>query len=494
MYVRALSIIFHPSLNPEKRDRRSVVTIKRRIRLLHTADLHLGSPLKSIGQTSGRLGELLLDATFTVMKRICDLAIMEQVDFMVISGDLYDREARSIKAGYFLREQFQRLADYQIPVFIIAGNHDPLSEDSGFIVFPQNVYVFGCDETEYRDVLDTEGEVIARVIGRSYKSRFATENIIETYGALGVVDDEVWNIALLHTALEPDKSHYLPCTARELANVKGIDYWALGHTHSVQVVHKDPLIVYPGIPQGRAPDEAGRGGCLIVDLIPGEEGRVEFVPVSPVVWRIEEVGIDSNPVEPPENIDDVVALLKSRAEELLAESSILNERLLLTGGDDLPRARRASVNRIAGYIVRWILSGRGEVHRQFTAQEEETVETLLAALRPMYGTAQVGETPFIWSETVKLRTGLPLPELDDLQTGDETFQELDRVIKELCTEEGLKQVTGVLGEVWEEGETTEDYNPLKMQYSKDKGPNSLTSLIEDAKRLVIEEIMKGRAQ
>lgn len=454
----------------------------------------MGSPLKSIGQTSGRLGELLLDATFTAMERICDLAIEEQVDFMVISGDLYDREARSIKAGYFLREQLQRLADYQIPVFIITGNHDPLSEDSGFIVFPQNVYAFGCNETEYRDVLNAEGEVIARVIGRSYKTRFETENIIETYGALGVADDEVWNIALLHTALEPDKSHYFPCTARELADVKGIDYWALGHTHSVQVVHKDPLIVYPGIPQGRAPDEAGRGGCLVVDLIPGQEGRVEFIPVSPVVWRIEEVRIDSNPEGSLENIDDVVALLKSRAEELLAESSALNDRLLLTGGDDFTHACRARVSQITGYIVRWILSGRGEVHRQFTAQEEETVETLLAAMRPLYGTVQIGETPFIWSETVKIRTGLPIPELDDLVKGDETFRELDRVIKGLYTEEGLKQVTGVLGEVWEEGETTEDYNPLKMQYRKDEGPNSLTSLIEDAKRLVVEEIMKGRAQ
>lgn len=477
-----------------------VVIIKKRVRFLHTADLHLGSPLKSIGQASGRMGEILLDATFTAMERICDLAIKEQVNFMVISGDLYDREARSIKAGYFLREQFQRLAEHKIPVFIIAGNHDPLSEEADFISYPQNVHVFGGNETERREVLDEEGEIIAGIIGRSYRTRFETENIINTYAALCAPNDQVWNIALLHTALEPDRSNYLPCSARELAGVQGIDYWALGHTHTVQVVHRDPLIVYPGIPQGRAPDEPEPGGCLVVDLIPGAEGRVEFIPVSPIVWRIEEVRIDANSEELPENIDDLSGLMQRRAEELLTESSTRIRRSVLTGQEAPGRAGKNGPDdsavereeRIRGYIVRWILRGRGDVHRKIADQKEEASEALLAAVRSLSGPAQSGEPPFIWSEAVKIMTGLPIPDLADLLKEDETFQELDRVVKDLRTEEGMKLVTGVLGGVWEEAEEAEEYNPVKMQYRKDDGPNSLASLIEEATQLAVEEIMKRR--
>ena len=474
--------------------------IKKRVRFLHTADLHLGSPLKSIGQASGRMGQILLDATFTAMERICDLALKERVDFMVISGDLYDREARSIKAGYFLREQFQRLAEYKIPVFIIAGNHDPLSEEADFISYPQNVYVFGSHETERREVVNEEGEIIARIIGRSYGTRFETENIINTYAALCSPYDQVWNIALLHTALQPDRSKYLPCSARELAGVQGIDYWALGHAHTVQVVHKEPLIVYPGIPQGRAPDELGPGGCVVVDLIPGEEGRVEFIPVSPVVWRIEELRIDANPEELPENTDDLSGLIQRRAEVLLTESSTRIRRSLLTGRAAPDRAGQNGpddsvlecVEPISGYIVRWIITGRGEIHRQIADDKEEVCEGLLAAARSSPGSAQSGETPFIWSETVKIMTGPPIPDLADLLKEDETFQELDRVLKDLRTEEGIKLVTGVLGGVWEEAEEAEEYNSVKMQYRKDDGPNSLASLIEEATQLAVEEIMKRR--
>ena len=150
------------------------------------------------------------------------------------------------------------------------------------------------------------------------------------------------------------------------------------------------------------------------------------------------------------------------------------------------------VEPISGYIVRWIITGRGEIHRQIADDKEEVCEGLLAAARSSPGSAQSGETPFIWSETVKIMTGPPIPDLADLLKEDETFQELDRVLKDLRTEEGIKLVTGVLGGVWEEAEEAEEYNSVKMQYRKDDGPNSLASLIEEATQLAVEEIMKRR--
>ena len=135
-------------------------------------------------------------------------------------------------------------------------------------------------------------------------------------------------------------------------------------------------------------------------------------------------------------------------------------------------------------------NGTGESPANLADDKEEVCEGLLAAARSSPGSAQ-SEKP-VYLVSVKIMTGPPIPDLADLLKEDETFQELDRVLKDLRTEEGIKLVTGVLGGVWEEAEEAEEYNSVKMQYRKDDGPNSLASLIEEATQLAVEEIMKRR--
>jgi|GEM_PF-264164 len=478
---------------------------KKRIRFIHTADLHLGSALKSVGQTSGRIGEILKKATFTAMERICDLALEEAVDFMVIAGDLYDREARSVKAGFFLQEQFRRLAEKNIPVLIIAGNHDPLGEGGNLVTFPENVWVFGGDETQCFTIYDQSGarggEVIARVFGRSYKTRYEKEKVFESFRPQ---DREAWNIGLLHTALEPE-SNYLPSTAGELAKVEGIDYWALGHAHTGQIISREPYIVYPGIPQGRAPDEQGIGGCFLVDLLPQAEAKIEFVPVSPVVWRVEEVWLDSSPGLSPENLDDLLELFERQGETIMSgrdrkrppeqSQEHVRPEALFGQNRKVVEGLTGDGQGVKGYIVRWVLKGRGEIHRYLSAQGEEVEEEILSALRRRFGPEHGVEEPFLWSESIRFSTGLPLPDLAELRKSDETFNELDLVIKGLRTEAGYKAAARRLGAVWEEareGEGLEEQNAEKIQFRKTGGVNSLDFLIEEAKELVIEKIMERR--
>ncbi len=85
------------------------------VRFLHTADLHLGSQLKTQHREAPGSITTLDSAIYTAVERLFDTAIDEDIVFVVIAGDLYDEDSRNVKANTFLKEQFDRLADRNIP-------------------------------------------------------------------------------------------------------------------------------------------------------------------------------------------------------------------------------------------------------------------------------------------------------------------------------------------------------------------------------------------
>ena len=68
-------------------------------RFVHTADIHLDSPLKSLALRHPKLGELIGNATRQAFVRIVDLCLEEQVDAMLLAGDLYDDKQTSMKTA-----------------------------------------------------------------------------------------------------------------------------------------------------------------------------------------------------------------------------------------------------------------------------------------------------------------------------------------------------------------------------------------------------------
>lgn len=101
----------------------------KQVKFIHAADLHLDSPFKGMEMNvSQSVWERMKQSTFESFERIVDKAIQERVDFVLLAGDLYDAETRSLRAQVFVREQMKRLSQYDIPVFIIHGNHDHLGE------------------------------------------------------------------------------------------------------------------------------------------------------------------------------------------------------------------------------------------------------------------------------------------------------------------------------------------------------------------------------
>lgn len=90
-------------------------------RILHTADLHLDSPLKSLALRDGELQARVEAATRAALARIVDIALSEKVAAVLIVGDLFDGAERSARTAAFLLGELARLRIGEVPVFFTSG-------------------------------------------------------------------------------------------------------------------------------------------------------------------------------------------------------------------------------------------------------------------------------------------------------------------------------------------------------------------------------------
>ncbi len=256
-------------------------------RFIHTADVHIDSPLLGLVRYEGAPVEAMRNATREAFDNLVQMAIDEKVEFVVIAGDLFDGSWKDINTGLFLVSRLTRLGEAQIPVFIIRGNHDAESVITKALPFPDNVRVFSARNAE---TFEVPGCAVV-LHGRSFGRPDVAENLVPSYPPSR---KGIFNIGVLHTALEGHSRHatYAPCTVSELIN-KGYNYWALGHVHDFGVIHEHPHVVFPGNLQGRHVRERGAKGCVIVTVDDGQVVDLEHRVVDVARWHIVEVDVSA---------------------------------------------------------------------------------------------------------------------------------------------------------------------------------------------------------
>lgn len=447
--------------------------MSKSISFLHSADFHLGSPLKTVGAMSRQLQQTLREAAFTAVERLVDRALDYDVNFVLISGDIYDRDSRSVKANEFLSQQLQRLNDKNIPVCIIYGNHDPLGAAPDLYKMPPNVIVFPYEHAEMVTLPDERGIPLARVYGQSYGNPSDTRKM---YADFVFPDSDTFNIGMLHTSLSPAGRAYVPCSLADLRSVPHIHYWALGHIHRAGLCSSEtPVAAFPGIPQGRDPGEPGVGGCLLVEAGSDRIPTVGFIPLSEVVWLNLSIAISD---EYPEDLDSLEEIMLNRGQEVLSQGP----ETFLPEIKKVPEAPCSA----RGYVVRWEITGRGRLHEAIAAQEREELQSSLEnRLRQSLGTG----TPFLWTESVSFRTAFPLPELSALTEKDTVFRTLVEERIKAETEPGLrKEIIKALGNVWYEQRDPEDIREDSIPLTDAK----LKELLDRAQDLVFDRIIQER--
>ena len=363
-------------------------------RFLHAADIHLDSPLIGLSGVEGRVAERIRTAPRAAFELLVEKAIEEEVDSLVIAGDLYDGTWRDYKTGLFFAEQMGRLNQARIPVFLLHGNHDAQSQITRPLVLPDNVNVFGIRKAETFQI----EELSVALHGQSFRQAATTDNLVPGYPS---PIDGAFNIGVLHTALGGMGEHanYAPCSLAELV-AKGYDYWALGHVHQGQVLHEQPHVVFPGNLQGRHVRETGPKSAYLVTVDHGEVTDLTALEMDVVRWSVLDVD-----VIPAGGIDDIVDLIR--------------------------RAVAQGAEEAAGRLLacRILLQGRTELHnRLVTDAEELTAEARSVALG-------LGEE-VAWVEQVAVRT-TPVADAALLEAREDTLGDLQRMLQDAGADKEL---------------------------------------------------------
>lgn len=345
------------------------------MRFIHASDLHIDSPLRGLDRYDGAPVERLRSATRSALERLVDRALAERVDFLLLAGDIYDRDWQDFHTGLFFRGQMVRLERAGIRCFIVQGNHDAQGVISRQLTLPSNVTVFSSRAAQTIRLDDLS----VAIHGRSFPEREVNEDLVPSYPP---PVPGFFNIGLLHTSLTGRAGHdtYAPTDLPTLV-AKGYDYWALGHVHAREVLNERPRIVFCGNLQGRHAKETGAKGCELVTV---EAGRVEaeFIALDVVRWSQLSVPLDG--------VDRLESLNEAFARALEPVLAGTTDRL---------------------HAVRVTLTGSTELHRLEAAQPG----TLAAA---MHAAAQDIGTAEIWIEQVRLDLSTPLDRAQAAQRQD----------------------------------------------------------------------------
>lgn len=292
-------------------------------RFVHTADIHLDSPLKSLAMRDEALAEVVGNATRSTLRRIVDMCLAEEIQALLIAGDLYDGSQTSMKTARFLAQEMERLAAASIPVFVIRGNHDAASRITRELTLPENVTVF----PGKGEIIETDwnGHSIA-VHGISFRDPHAPDTLLDRFESPVT---GAFNIAMMHTSLGGAQGHdpYAPCSLAGL-QATGFDYWALGHIHRRTVHPGTTTVVMPGIPQGRDIGEAGNKSVTLVSV--ADDGSVELEERHLAMAQFERLAVDCHQLSDwPDLIEALKHALRTARRDHAGEHLIV--RPVLTG-------------------------------------------------------------------------------------------------------------------------------------------------------------------
>ncbi|MDP7147739.1 MAG: DNA repair exonuclease [Nitrospinaceae bacterium] len=396
-------------------------------RFLHCSDLHIDSPFKGLSSVQPSLAERFRNSTYLAFQNIVKLALQEEVDAVLIAGDIYDGSDKSLQAQLKFRRGLQELSDAGIDTFIVHGNHDPLDGWSASLDWPERVHVFSGTQVERQPVIKN-GIVKAHVHGISYPTRDVKENL-----ALKFIRDDKqgFAIGLLHTNVGHQAGHddYAPCSMDDLV-AGNMDYWALGHIHSFQVLRESsPAVVYSGNTQSRHMRETGEKGCCLVTLHKNASPVIQFIPTDVVRYVHDEVDLSGRI-----SLEEVIHAVRAKCERLADQ---IKER---------------------DVFVNLSLNGRTQVHSEL--KRGDTLESLQEEIRTYFE----GRTPSVWL-SLKLETD-GLYDIESLRQGKDFTADLITLFGEegrLETHPDLKEALKPMFETWQGKKHLEYFSDAEMK-------------------------------
>ena len=261
------------------------------IRFIHTADIQLGMRATDVPQVADAVREVRFDT----LGRVVALAVEEEVDFILVAGDLFEDNQVSADTAY--RTTSVLAEANQIPVYVLPGNHDPLSAGS---IYHRSTFRDQCPENvlvlDARDPLPLSEECV--LYPCPVEQQRSTFDPTARLGRETAVAQDSVGIGVAHgsLAIEGRYSADDHPIATDVATRAGLDYLALGHWHS-RYVH-DERTAYPGTPEPTAFGERDSGSVLLVTIDgPGAPAQIETRSVGELEWLTWDVDLTPRPAE-----------------------------------------------------------------------------------------------------------------------------------------------------------------------------------------------------
>ena len=239
------------------------------LRLLHTADVHLGARHADLGDGAATQRE----RQFAAFVATIDLAIAEKVDLVLVAGDLFDSNVQPRRSVERAAAQLKRLVEARIRMVIAPGTHDVFDRASIYRAYdlPALAGAVGSDlvtvlDPDHPDVHLRSLDVV--VHGRCFPTKRAPVSPLLDLDAAND-DRATWHIGLLHAAIaiegRTDGDDVVITTAEIEAS--HLDYLALGHWHSTSKGKAGrTTYAYSGAPEPVAVDQDRAGNVLLVTL------------------------------------------------------------------------------------------------------------------------------------------------------------------------------------------------------------------------------------
>ena len=291
------------------------------LRLLHTADVHLGARHDDLGEAAAAQRE----RQFAAFKATVDLAIEEKVDIVLVAGDLFDSNTQPRRSVERVAAELKRLVEAKIRTVIIPGTHDCYDRASIYRAYDLVALAGSDPDDDLVTVLTPAKPSVhlkacgALIQATVFDTKRAPHSPLRdlTIPAAPAVD---WHIGMVHGAIAiPGKTDRdeVVVTKEEIA-ATGLDYLALGHWHSAQQGRAGTTTyAYSGAPEPVAVNQDGAGKVLLVEL--EETAGAKSVTVAERVvgrTRFEKLDVDA-------------ATIGSQAKLLAALSAKANPDLVL---------------------------------------------------------------------------------------------------------------------------------------------------------------------
>ncbi len=271
------------------------------LRVLHTADVHLGARHTDLGEQATAQRE----RQFAAFSRTVDLAIVEKIDLFLIAGDLFDSNAQPRRSVERVAAELARLTAARIRVVLIPGTHDVYDRASVYRAYDLAALAGLPPNSDLLTVLspDRPEVVLAAldtvVYGRTFGVKRAPHSPLDRF-SVGSDQRATWKIGLIHGALSiPGRTDADDVVfTKDEIGASGLDYLALGHWHSTLLGKAGGVqYAYSGAPEPVALDQDDAGKVLLVELsLRDGKRRVELTERRVGRTRFQKIDLDAGSI------------------------------------------------------------------------------------------------------------------------------------------------------------------------------------------------------